>query len=520
MSLQIPVAIASSLLCSSVFAVGLPIFDPPVPYSAYSNGVGCNVLEDFQTGALAVAGVTKNVGAMVVEGPGVVDPGSPQYVLQANNLGVIQFDFSAAALGGLVPTSVGFVWTQGPVGVGATVTLTVIDGTGLQTISEQFNVPENTASPDDNLYFGVHWTDGIQQLRIQFSPFTPQQIDHLQFNRPALDLIDSDFDGTPDCVDGCPNDPNKTEAGICGCGVADIDTDMDGAPDCIDPCPNDPTDMCGADMVRGDINFDGNPDLFVVDTVTRTNIVWYLDAVGMPLAAAPVVTGPPNWNVAAKGDFGSPAGGQDGHPDLVVQNTNTRQVVIWYLGGQDGSEYLGFGYLMRDGAQMMLPSGWSIQGSADFDGDGDPDLLVRNGSTGRLVIWEMEGLEYVSYHYVYTQNTAPVWRVAAVHETGQGASMIIFQNQNNGQILRWNLDGFQYYNWTYYTRQDNGQILATPTGWYVVGARRFAGDLEPSMIVQSSGGPIVRWITNELNEWTGWNWISQTNPANTRVTQD
>lgn len=30
---------------------------------------------------------------------------------------------------------------------------------------------------------------------------------------------DSDRDGTPDCLDGCPDDPDKTEPGECNCGV-------------------------------------------------------------------------------------------------------------------------------------------------------------------------------------------------------------------------------------------------------------------------------------------------------------
>jgi len=52
---------------------------------------------------------------------------------------------------------------------------------------------------------------------------------------------DTDSDGTPDCTDGCPNDPNKVAPGACGCGVADTDSDSDGVFDCVDVCPsNDP----------------------------------------------------------------------------------------------------------------------------------------------------------------------------------------------------------------------------------------------------------------------------------------
>jgi len=60
---------------------------------------------------------------------------------------------------------------------------------------------------------------------------------------------DTDRDGVPDCIDGCPYDPNKIRAGLCGCGTPDTDSDGDGVPDCIDQCPNDPNNttlgQCG-----------------------------------------------------------------------------------------------------------------------------------------------------------------------------------------------------------------------------------------------------------------------------------
>jgi hypothetical protein len=59
---------------------------------------------------------------------------------------------------------------------------------------------------------------------------------------------DSDDDGFGDpgfpnncCpVDGCPNDPNKTAPGVCGCGMPDVDSDGDGVLNCQDTCPNTP----------------------------------------------------------------------------------------------------------------------------------------------------------------------------------------------------------------------------------------------------------------------------------------
>lgn len=50
---------------------------------------------------------------------------------------------------------------------------------------------------------------------------------------------DGDADGTPDPLDGCPTDPNKTEVGECGCFIPETDSDLDGTPNCNDGCPAD-----------------------------------------------------------------------------------------------------------------------------------------------------------------------------------------------------------------------------------------------------------------------------------------
>ena len=76
--------------------------------------------------------------------------------------------------------------------------------------------------------------------------------------------VDTDGDGTPDCLDWCPFDNNKTLPGHCGCGDVEDDTDADGVLDCEDRCPLDPTktnpQVCGCGVPDTDSDVDGTPD--------------------------------------------------------------------------------------------------------------------------------------------------------------------------------------------------------------------------------------------------------------------
>jgi hypothetical protein len=47
---------------------------------------------------------------------------------------------------------------------------------------------------------------------------------------------DDDNDGVQNCADGCPQDPQKSDPGACGCGAPENDLDGDRIPDCIDNC--------------------------------------------------------------------------------------------------------------------------------------------------------------------------------------------------------------------------------------------------------------------------------------------
>lgn len=75
---------------------------------------------------------------------------------------------------------------------------------------------------------------------------------------------DSDGDGVSDCLDACAQNPNKLEAGVCGCDVLDTDIDFDGALDCQETCPGDPgktePGACGCGSPDIDSDTDGTLD--------------------------------------------------------------------------------------------------------------------------------------------------------------------------------------------------------------------------------------------------------------------
>lgn len=78
---------------------------------------------------------------------------------------------------------------------------------------------------------------------------------------------DSDNDGTPDCVDLCPDDGNKSAPGVCGCGTPDEDSDDDSAifcgethPSTQDFCPNDKDKTTPGVCGCGELEIDDDHD--------------------------------------------------------------------------------------------------------------------------------------------------------------------------------------------------------------------------------------------------------------------
>ncbi len=105
-----------------------------------------------------------------------------------------------------------------------------IDGDGIGDACDNCPDYNNPFQVDDN-------DNGIGDV---CEDFDDDGLKNYEDNCPYVsnqDQLDSDLDGLGDACDNCPEDPDKTEPGVCGCGIYDTDSDGDGIMDCIDNCP-------------------------------------------------------------------------------------------------------------------------------------------------------------------------------------------------------------------------------------------------------------------------------------------
>src|SRR4029450_5875634 len=88
-------------------------------------------------------------------------------------------------------------------------------------------------------------------------------------------------------------------------------------------------------------------------------------------------------------DFDSasaPGTGPDGHTDLLLQEPKTGQLEFWLMNGARRS-----GPARPLQGASVPPLNWTPAATGDFNHDGRPDLVWRNATSQKIVIWVMNG---------------------------------------------------------------------------------------------------------------------------------
>lgn len=189
---------------------------------------------------------------------------------------------------------------------------------------------------------------------------------------------------------------------------------------------------------KGDFDRDGQVDLVYRHATTDRSMVWLMNGASRK-AASWVTPDPPSpaWRTVAVDDFdsaASPGSGPDGQSDLVLHNGSTGEVQFWLM---NGAGRVGPAVALSGGPP--LPAPWQLAASGDFDDDGRPDLLWRNGGTQKLAVWTMNGTARLG-SLVPTPDQAvdANWVVtAALDLNGDLHRDLLWYNVTSGKIVHW-----------------------------------------------------------------------------------
>jgi Calpain family cysteine protease/FG-GAP-like repeat len=221
----------------------------------------------------------------------------------------------------------------------------------------------------------------------------------------------------------------------------------------------------------GDFNGDGRSDIFWRNTTSGQTYVWNMN--GTTVASqgySQLVDVNSGWQVQGTGDFNG-----DGRSDIFWRNTTSGQTYVWNMNGMTVASQ-GYSQLVD------VNSGWQFQGTGDFNGDGSSDVFWRNTNSGQTYIWNMNGATVASQGYSQQVDINSSWQVQGIGDfNGDGCSDIFWRNATSGQTQVWMMEG------TTLTQQEYSKNVDLSSGWQV----QRSGNITPKTLQPANVAPLA-----------------------------
>ncbi len=253
------------------------------------------------------------------------------------------------------------------------------------------------------------------------------------------------------------------------------------------------------DAVKGDFNDDGLPDLVFRNTITGiNNKVWFMDGVTRTAEAAITPNAASSaWLIRGVHDFDSasaPGSGQDNKNDLVFWNQSTGAVEFWLMNGTN-----------RPGAPVpiggpTLPLNWDLSATADFNHDNKPDIVWRNFTSQKIVIWTMNGtVKGTNIIPTPDQAVNSNWIiVAGADYNNDGNTDFLWYNFTSGRIVTWYMNTSVVRISGQFTTPD----AAGNNNWKVVASSDFSRNYVPG--TPPLGSPDIVWRNETSGNQVVW----------------
>lgn len=172
--------------------------------------------------------------------------------------------------------------------------------------------------------------------------------------------------------------------------------------------------MSGTNVVRGeflpaisrdwfiggveDVNSDGFADILWRNSNSGANEFWLMNSTAI-VGAIALPSLPPQWVPYYLESYDN-----DTKPDILWRNYSTGEITIWKLNNGN----------FVSSTNVAIPSngaGWAVLDTQDLDGNGTPDLIVRNYSSGQMAVWMLDNAAYTGT--ISTNAIAGPWDIVA-----------------------------------------------------------------------------------------------------------